>query len=188
MSSLFPRSPLYPDCVCGNLRRFYQASMRAENNKANAKINRNFLKGFPPPCGDGVVPPLRRRVSFVAEQKKPKVSLETNGFQVLPLVQDKELLAADPAPGDDTLRARLLPLSVQTCWISAPDQLCRAAEGNESRRATAKGRPCKKSGIVRVGGGALDAPTANPPRTGQGGGLPPALPDLLDARANIAVK
>ena len=81
-------------------------------------------------------------------------------------MQGKELIATDPAPGDDTLRARLLPLSVQTCWISAPDQLCRAAEGNESRWATAEGRPYKESGIVRVGGGALDTPTAKPPRTG----------------------
>ena len=28
----------------------------------------------------GIVPPLRRRVPFVAEQKEPKVSLETHGF------------------------------------------------------------------------------------------------------------
>ena len=78
----------------------------------------NFFK-FPidiPPPGRvrGVVPPLRRRVSFVAEQKKPKVSLENNGFQCLPWTQDKKLIATDPAPGDDTLRTRLLPLSVLT--------------------------------------------------------------------------
>ena len=76
---------------------------------------------FRPEGLEGDIPPLRRRVSFVAEQKKPKLTLETNGFQNIPLVRDKRLIAADPAPGDDTSRTRLLPLSVLTCRVLRPN-------------------------------------------------------------------
>ena len=36
------------------------------------------------------------------------------------MVQDKKWIATDPAPGDDTLRSRLLPLSVHTCQSLPP--------------------------------------------------------------------
>ena len=35
-------------------------------------------------------------------------------------MQDKKLIATDPAPGDDTLRTRLLPLSAQTRRLLRP--------------------------------------------------------------------
>ena len=37
-------------------------------------------------------------------------------------MQDKELIATDPAPGNDTFRTRLLPLFVQTCRLLWPNK------------------------------------------------------------------
>ena len=48
------------------------------------------------------------------------------------LPQPKKRTATDPAPGNDTLRTRLLPLCLQTCRAARPTNCAGLLSGNES--------------------------------------------------------
>ena len=47
-------------------------------------------------------------------------------------MQNRKWIATDPAPGNDTFRTHLLPLCVQTCYVSRPTNCAGLLSGNES--------------------------------------------------------